>query len=462
MGMNRREFLERSGCIALGFLAVQSGLVGMGLNSIFPNGQEEFGYGPLRKDRKKVLDLPKGFSYKVISKGGDKMDDGFYVPYLHDGMGAFPGPDGLTIILRNHEYRFGNPDWVGPFKGKKKLWENLDKDLIYDTYPEGKPLLGSVTTLVYDTKKKKLISQHLSLIGTLNNCSGGPTPWGTWITCEETCENSGDVCLRNHGYAFEVPVSVNPGITKPVPLKAMGRFTREGVAVDPKTNIIFQTEDKTDSLFYRFIPNNPEGLTEGGKLQCLAVVGKPQLDMRNWKVQRIPPGEVFDVYWIDLENPDADEDDLRLRGYAKGAARFGSEEGVFYHDGAVYFVCTNGGTDAKGQIWRYFPSSYEGKPQEKDSPGRLELFVEPNDPKILDHPDQMTVAPWGDVFVCEDGNDDQYLVGITQQRQFYKFARNALDDSELAGVCFSPDETTMFVNNLKSGMTFAITGPWTK
>jgi secreted PhoX family phosphatase len=343
MVMNRREFIERSGCFALGFLAARSDFTGTSLNGLFLNEQEEYGYGPLRKDRKKVLDLPKGFSYKVISKGGDKMDDGFYVPYLHDGMGAFPGPDGLTIILRNHEYRFGNPDWIGPFKGKKKLWEKLDKDLIYDTYPEGKPLLGAVTTLVYDTKKKKLISQHLSLIGTLNNCSGGATPWATWISCEETCENSGDVCLRNHGYAFEVPVSVNPGVTKPVPLKAMGRFTREGVAIDPKTSIIYQTEDKTDSLFYRFIPNTPEGLTEGGKLQCLAVVDKPQLDMRNWKVQRIPPGEVFDVYWIDLENPNADEDDLRLRGYAKGAARFGSEEGVFYHDGAVYFVCTNGG-----------------------------------------------------------------------------------------------------------------------
>jgi secreted PhoX family phosphatase len=462
MVINRRDFLVKSGHGVLGLLAVRTGLVGMNPTSIFSNGQEEYGYGLLRKDRKKVLDLPKGFSYKVISKAGDKMDDGFYVPFLADGMATFPGPDGLTIILRNHEVRFENEAWIGPFKGKEKLWEKLDKELIFDTYPDGKPLLGSVTTLVYDTKKKKLVSQHLSLVGTVNNCSGGATPWGTWISCEENCENSGDVCLLNHGYAFEVPVSVEPGVTKPVPLKAMGRFTHEGVAVDPKTNIIYQTEDKTDSLVYRFIPNNPERLTEGGKLQCLAVVDKPQLDTRNWKVQRISPGEVFDVYWIDLDNPDADEDDLRLRGYAKGAARFGSGEGVYYHDGAVYFDCTNGGTDAKGQIWRYFPGPYEGKPQEKDSPGRLELFVEPNDPKILDHPDQMTIAPWGDVFVCEDGDDDQYIVGITQQRQFYKFAKNALDDSELAGVCFSPDETTMFVNNLKSGLTFAITGPWKK
>ncbi|MGB3862829.1 MAG: alkaline phosphatase PhoX [Candidatus Aminicenantaceae bacterium] len=421
-----------------------------------------YGYGPLKKDRRGVIDLPEGFEYKIISRMGDKMDDGFYVPGLPDGMGTFPGPDGLTIILRNHEVRFENQDWVGAFKGKKKLWEKLDKDLIYDTYPEGKPLLGAVTTLVYNTKMKKLISQHLSLVGTVNNCSGGSTPWGTWISCEENCENSGDVCLLNHGYAFEIPVSTESKIIKPVPLKSMGRFTREGIAVDPKSNVIYQTEDKTDCLFYRFLPNKAGMLSEGGRLQCLAIIDKPKLDTRNWKVQRIPPGQAFDVYWIDLENPDAEEDDLRLRGHEKGATLFASGEGIVYHDGAVYFSCTNGGTDAKGQIWRYFPGPYEGKTEEKDSPGRLELFVEPNNLKILDHPDQLAVSPWDDIFVCEDGDGEQFLVGITQERQFYKFARNALDESELSGVCFSLDETTMFVNNLKSGLTFAITGPWKK
>lgn len=460
--MNRREFIKKSGCFSFGILAARSGFSSSHLNVLFHSEQEEYGFGKLRRDRNKVLDLPKGFSYKVISKGGDKMDDGFYVPYMADGMGTFEGPGGLTIILRNHEIRFENPDWIGAFKGKKKLWEKLDEELIYDTYPDGKPLLGAVTTLIYDTKKKKLISQHLSLVGTIVNCSGGVTPWGTWISCEENCESSGDVCLLNHGYAFEVPVTIEPKVIKPVPLRSMGRFTREGIAIDPKTNIIYQTEDKTDSLFYRFIPNTPEKLTEGGKLQCLAVVDKPQLNTRNWKVQTIPPGQVFEVYWINLDNPDTEEDDLRIRGREKGAAFFASEEGILYHDGAVYFSCTNGGIDAKGQIWRYFPSPYEGTEREKETPGKLELFVEPNDPDILDHPDQLGMTPWGDLFVCEDGDGDQHVIGITPEKQFYKFARNAVDDNELAGVCFSPDGTTMFVNNMVSGLTFAITGPWKK
>ena len=80
----------------------------------------------------------------------------------------------------------------------------------------------------------------------------------------------------------------------------------------------------------------------------------------------------------------------------------------------------------------------------------------------MDHPDQMCAAPWGDVFVCEDGDGDQYLLGFTARGEIYKFARNAVDASELTGVCFSPDRTTMFLNNLDSGLTFAITGPWKK
>jgi secreted PhoX family phosphatase len=426
------------------------------------SAQGKFGFGPLRKDRKGILDLPDGFRYKIISRAGDKMDDGFYVPHLPDGMAAFPGPDGLTIVIRNHEFRIGNDKKRGAFKDKEKLWKKMDSSYIYDQGPDGKPLLGGTTTLVYDTKKQKLKGQYLSLIGTLANCSGGITPWGTWISCEEACYFDDEVCSRYHGYAFEVPLSVEPVLTKPVPLKAMGRFTREGVAFDPRTNIGYQTEDKTDSLLYRFIPDQEGDLVQGGRLQCLGIVDKPGFDLRNWKLQNVAQGDILDATWIDLENPDPDEDNLRLQGQDKGAALFASGEGVAYFDGAVYFDCTNGGRIGKGQIWKYKPSPYEGTPKEADVPGKLELFVEPNDPNVLDHPDQLTVAPWGDIMVCEDGKDDQYLLGITPERQIYRFARNALNDSELAGVCFSPDRTTMFLNNLATGLTFAITGPWKK
>ena len=453
--ISRREFLEKTGAAALGILASTHILAGHTARLKMPRSGNEVGYGPLKKDRRNMLDLPSGFKYKLISKMGDKMDDGYYVPGLADGMATFSGPNDTTIVVINHEYRIGNDESIGPFKGKKKLLENFDQEKIYDL-GNGTPCLGSVTTLVYDTKKQKRISRHLSLVGTLANCGVAPTPWGSALICEECTE----IHMKRHGYAFEVPVSAKPEIIKPEPLRTMGRFKREGSAIDPKTGIVYQTEDQVDGLFYRFIADNPQNLSGRGRLQCLAVIDRPKYDTRNWKVQKTLPGEVLAVHWIDLENVDTDKDDLRMRGHSLGAALLASGEGIFQHADSIYISCTNGGIEAKGQIWKYIPSPYEGTEREAESPGRLELFVEPNDPEILDHPDQLTVAPTGDIFVCEDGDDEQYMVGITPEKKFYKFAHNAFNNTELSGVCFSPDGTTMFVNLLAAGLTFAITGPW--
>lgn len=457
MKIGRRRFLERSGACLLGAAA------GFAARS-FPGPLLQVGpgagFGPPRRDPDGLLDLPRGFSYRIVSVAGTKMTDGFIVPSLADGMGAFPGPGGTTILLRNHEFRVGHPDDLGPFGGAKKLWEKLDRRSVYDWRPDGSPCLGSVTTVVYDTKRRRTKSQHLTLAGTMTNCSGGATPWGTWLSSEEAFLGPGDVCSGRHGYTFEVPVSAVPGLAAPLPLKALGRFEKEGLAIDPRTGIIYQTEDKTDGLFYRFIPATPGRLAEGGRLQALAVAGQPGFETNSWRTRTIETGQIFETAWVDLEEPDPDENVLRLRGREKGAAVFAGGEGLAHRGGAILFACTNGGTQAKGQIWRYIPSPAEGTPREADDPGRLELHAQPDDELVLDHPDQMTVAPWGDLLVCEDGDGDNFILGLTSRGEFYKFARIATELSEPSGVCFSPDRRTLFLNNLPAGLTFAVIGPW--
>ena len=79
---------------------------------------------------------------------------------------------------------------------------------------------------------------------------------------------------------------------------------------------------------------------------------------------------------------------------------------------------------------------------------------------VLDYPDNLTLSPFGDLIVCEDGRGEQFLIGITPEGKYYKFARNALNNSEFAGVCFAPDGRTMFVNIYHPGMTLAIWGEW--
>jgi secreted PhoX family phosphatase len=305
-----------------------------------------------------------------------------------------------------------------------------------------------------------LKSHFLNIVGTLVNCSGTITPHGTWLSCEEVFENPGENFTQRHGYVFEGPVSTEPRMIKPIPLKALGRFTHEGVVVAPRTGIVYMTEDQVDGLLYRFVPDTPGRLAEGGRLQCLAVVDRLKFDTRNWKSTAVSPGEELPAYWVDLDDVDPETDDLRLRGHALGGALFGSGEGICLHEGTIYLACTNGSRTGKGQIWNFTPSPFEGTAREKESPARLELLVEPNDETIMDHPDQITVAPWGDIFVCEDGNDGNYLLGITPQWKIYKFAWNALNESDLTGVCFSADGSTMFLNILNPGLTLAVTGPW--
>lgn len=272
--------------------------------------------------------------------------------------------------------------------------------------------------------------------------------------------NANDTLRRDHGYCFEVP-ALAEGLADPVPLVGLGRFRHEAVAIEPVSGCVYLTEDMFDGLLYRFVPEVPGELAKGGKLQALRVRGAGSLDTRNWHdFTRIPVGEEIDVEWVDLEDPDSPEDDLRHRGFLQGAARFARGEGIAFGNDSIYFCCTNGGRAKKGQVWRYVPSKYEGTRRERMKRAKLSLFVEPNDETVMDACDNLCVAPWGHLVLCEDGNGTDQLLGVTAAGEIYVIGRNAGSHSELAGATFSPDGTTLFVNVQTSGLTLALTGPW--
>lgn len=427
MKSSRRGFLRTSAALAVGLGGLRRALAG--------EAAPDPGYGPLLRDPARILDLPRGFTYVVLSRAGETMDDGLRVPAAHDGMAAFPGPDGRTIVVRNHECGRRSPG-NGAFG--KRLELRTDRHRLFD--PDG---AGGTTTLVYDPAARRLERHFLSLAGTVRNCAGGPTPWGTWLSCEETVD-------PGHGWVFEVPATAQIGLADPVPLKALGRFNHEAVAVDPATGAAFLTEDRPDGLLYRFLPDEPGRFLKGGRLQALALRDRRGADTGNHgKTPLVAERQPLDVEWIDLEDVEAPGDDLRAQGFGKGAARFVRGEGIWQGGGAVYFACTAGGRNKKGQIWRLRPAA-----------GTLELFVEPNDAAALDNADNLTVAPGGDLLVCENGAKGNAVVGVTPEGRLYPFARNARSASEFAGGCFSPDGATFFVNIQKDGLTLAVTGPW--
>lgn len=462
MDKNRRQFIKSTGIITLGFLGLQQ-------FACQPKSQatESYtGYGPLLDDPEGVLNLPEGFSYKIISRQGDQMSDGLLSPGRNDAMATFSGPNNKVIIIRNHEV---NPDdkKMGAFGENYELLDKLSSDRFYD-YGGGKmPSLGGTTTLLYNEETGKVEKEFLSLAGTIRNCAGGPTPWNSWITCEETVVKKGDFegsLEKDHGFNFEVKASQEMLINDPIPLKGMGRFNHEAVSVDPRTGIVYQTEDRGDGLIYRFIPNEKGNLSAGGKLQALVVKGWESADTRNWKNLETPVFEVgkpYEVEWLDLDDIEAPEDDLRFRGFDQGAARFARGEGMWFGEEELYFACTNGGSNNTGQVFKYEPSADEGTEKEKDNPGQLTLFAEPNDSDIFKNCDNLTVAPWGDVVLVED-HSHPFIVGITPEGNYYKLGENVGYESEMAGVVFSPSGKTLFVNIQHAGLTLAIKGPWDK
>jgi secreted PhoX family phosphatase len=326
--------------------------------------------------------------------------------------------------------------------------------------PDGLPSPGGTTTLIYNQRTGRVETQYLSLAGTLINCAGGATPWGSWLSCEEEAANAGKYGLgKDHGWVFEVP-SRQRGLVAPVPLRAMGRFEHEAAAVDPRTGIVYLTEDQDDSLFYRFLPDVPGQLARGGRLQALAIDGPA--DTRNWTAIDFPHGAERRARWIDLDNVEAPEDDLRLRGAAAGGAVFARGEGICFANGDFYFTCTTGGAAKIGQVMRYRPSRFEGQSGERPEPGRLVNFVESTSIEMLNYGDNLILSPFGHLIVCEDAAEEpvaNHLRGITPGGKVYPFALLHAQ-TELAGVCFSGDGSVMFVNLYHPGRTLAITGPW--
>lgn len=404
------------------------------------------GYGALVPDPAGLLDLPPGFSYRVLSRLGDKMDDGGTVPDRADGMGCFDLGNGEIALVRNHELQ-PQHDAGGPIaKGFGKR--------------DGKFVPGGTTTIVLDAATLAVKRQFRSLGGTIRNCSGGVTPWGTWLSCEEAPtgpgQKYGDGLERSHGWVFEVPASA-PGLVDAVPLTAMGRFNHEAAAVDPATGIVYQTEDRDDSVLYRFLPNVPGKLAEGGRLQAMVIEGLT--DTRNWKSAAMEVGRPYRVSWVDLDNVEAPKDDLRQRAAAKGAALVARGEGL--HMGVergkseVFACCTSGGAKQLGQILKLTPGL-------AGAPDMVELFFESESTDQFNYGDNLTVAPNGHLIVCEDQYTaivDNHIRGITPAGAAYTLARLTAQ-TELAGGCFSPDGRVLFVNAYGPTATLAITGPW--
>jgi secreted PhoX family phosphatase len=472
MDLSRRTLVRSAASVALAAPALRV-LAGCASTDAAPTRARAASIA-LAPDPAGLLDLAPGLKYVVVSRTGMRMSDGLFEPGGHDGMATFAveGDANRCLLVRNHELAASDANAaVSAFGADGAGARAIDPALIYDRTPAGRPHAGGTTTLLINTRTGQVERSHLSLAGTAVNCAGGPTPWGSWLSCEETEMAPGDMAGKSHGYVFDVPATAR-GLVEPVALTAMGRFRHEAAAVDPTTGVVYMTEDTGDSLFYRFLPAARGELHKGGRLQALALVEQASADTRNWTAdkggdpgQTYAMGRSYRTRWIDLDHVEAPDADLRLRGRAMGAAVFARGEGMAFAmeagGPAIYFACTSGGAAMLGQVWRYTPSPHEGGSREADAPGQVQLFVESAGEEHFGNVDNIVASPRGELVIAEDGAGDQFVRAITPDGLIYPIARNAdAGKSEFCGPCFSPDGRTLFVNIQRPGVTLAITGDW--
>ncbi len=387
-------------------------------------------YGDLIPDPNGILDLPAGFSYRILERVGDAMDDGYRVPGRPDGMECFRISDERALVLmRNHELVPAHTE-VSPYGPGQAAPPQA--------YAPGS--VGGVTRVVLDDRSFERRSSNLVLVGTDMNCSGGRGPGG-WFSCEETV-------ATDHGYVFLCSPSASE-VAAPFRIPGYGRFRHEAAVWDSRNGVVYMTEDRPDGCVYRFVPSDSMNLFVG-TLQAMRVGGVDRVHTST----QVARGQVLTCDWIDIDEPDPIEDTVRVQAQEKGAAIFVRGEGLSWREGALYVACTAGGAAGKGQIFRHVPDD------EPADGGTLELIAEA-DPEVDFHsPDNLSMSPWGELFIAEDSVETCRIRILDQDGSVHAFARNAGSTSEFAGLCFSPEGDALFCNIQDDGLTLVISGPF--
>ena len=457
-GLSRRSMLERSAA-GVG-IALTGGVSGLfGSEAVAHRGghpRPPAGYGPLVQDPGGLLSLPEGFSYEIVAQSGvTKLESGEPTPSDPDGTASFPRKHGGAVLVNNHEVDGSEAFPVPHIEG-----------LVYD--PAAK---GGTTNIEVDSQGRR-IRQYVSLAGTSTNCAGGKSPWGTWLTCEETERLTGQT--KPHGYVFEVDPYDQGANRDPKPIKALGRYAHEAVVVDPHDGTIYLTEDAgtPNGLLYRWTPPRsalPLGkgvlkklADDAGKLEAMKATSRRGKHVKDLSVAT-QHGTTYDIEWVAVPDRDAATVSTRKQFTDDQITRSRKLEGMWWGDGGAYFVCSfarfTDGSAAQhdGQIWFL-------DPDEHTIELKLHFVYTPGDQdEDEDGPDNITVSAYGGLIIAEDGEGKQHLVGSTEDGETFFFARNEdPGNAEFTGPTFSPDRKVLFANVQEPGYVYAIRGPFRK